>query len=256
MIDRRTDEMTRLAELLPAVKRAPGAPFEEPEERGCEMCGGAGRYEVPVKDEVLPRVVHCEVCLERTFPERKAAWISRSRLPARTATTSRFSTWQPRLNLTSALKAARDFAAQRTPAPHFLTLTGPVGTGKSHLEFAIGWEWLETGKGEVRYWQTEALLDELRRGYRGEGLATDDTYGLLDQVTLCPLLLLDDLGAHAQSGWAVAKLDQIIDARYENERWTVVTTNNPADLSERLQDRLRAGVCILMAGESHRRRAI
>ena len=251
------------------IKRAESgdvAPDAEDEEV-CSHCGGWHfvRVRKPMLEELTaglradPTVIPCPFCFEKWETEYRIEtrkWrISASNLPNGCAQTHRFSTWKSRKNLETAFRFAQQFAALKAPHP-FLTLSGPPGVGKTHLAYAIAWEWLENDRGTVRYWQVPHLLDQLRRGYnREEGRASDDIYSLLDAASGCSLLLLDDLGMQKPSEWATEKLDEIIDLRYAYPRHTVVTTNkDPEEHPERIASRLSEGMCIDMEGPDWRRR--
>lgn len=196
----------------------------------------------------LFRHVLCPNCTAKRREVRRQLLVDASLLPISSAETDRFSTWKRRQSLDLVFRFGQQFAALKTPY-RFLTLSGPVGVGKTFLARAIGWEWLEKDRGTVRYWQVPYFLDQLRRGYsREERQASDDTYSLLDAAIGCSLLLLDDLWMHKTTEWATEKLDEVIDLRYAYERHTVVTTNKlPAEApDERIASRLKQGKCIDM----------
>jgi len=138
---------------------------------------------------------------------------------------------------------------------HFLTFVGEPGTGKTHLSFGIGWDWLETKFELVKYWQVESLLDDLKLGFNAD---TDEKISRFDElmkrVKGVPLLILDDLGLERSTPWARAKLDLIIDHRYINQLRTVVTTNfTPEHLEPRVASRLSEGVVVLMECDDYRK---
>ena len=100
------------------------------------------------------------------------------------------------------------------------------------------------------------MLDELRRGYNEEGERSfDRQFEFLMNVDL---LALDDLGAGKATGWAVEKLEIIIDYRYVNGLPLVVTANAPIDefsfrIASRLQ-RFQAGRIIVIDVPEYRLR--
>jgi DNA replication protein DnaC len=175
-----------------------------------------------------------------------------SNIPPETMTTHRLETWQPRGNEPwwPKIKAY----AQRDYEHPFLTLLGTSGTGKTHIAFAIGWEWLRQGAG-VLYYQTEDLLDALRVGYSKWQSGDPDGYNSVLQFTRnVGLLIIDDLGAQNEKVWATAKLDQIIDYRYVHRKALLVTTNLALGrLTPRIGDRLSEGLLIQLTGESYRK---
>jgi DNA replication protein DnaC len=124
--------------------------------------------------------------------------------------------------LREAYEAALELAEER--GIKWLTLVGPVDTGKSHLAVAICRRWLARGK-PARYVLVPLMLEELRAGYQFEG----EYDRRLEFLLKVPLLVLDDLGTQKPTEWAVEKLMQVIDYRYVNALPLVVTTNKPLD---------------------------
>jgi DNA replication protein DnaC len=175
-----------------------------------------------------------------------------SNIPTVTMTTHRLSTWKHRESEPWWAKITA--YAERDYDHPFVTLIGPRGTGKTHIAFAIGWEWLRQGAG-VLYYHVEDLLDGLRHGYTVWQKGSTDGYEVILEFTRhANLLILDDLGAHNETGWAEVKLDQIVDYRYEHRKPMIATTNLALNrLPERIADRLSEGLLIQLKGESYRK---
>jgi len=170
-----------------------------------------------------------------------------SNIPIVTFKTHRLQTFLPQRGAGEAYQAALDFVSGKAKH-HFLTFVGEPGRGKSHLALGVGWHWLENGLGLVKYWQVEALLDDLRHGFRAD---TDEKMqqfdDLLKRVKAVPLLILDDLGVEQSTPWARAKLDEIIDYRYIRGEKTVFTTNlAPEKLQDRIASRLQEGIVVVL----------
>ncbi len=109
----------------------------------------------------------------------------------------------------------------------WLTLTGPNGSGKTHLAAAIANYCIENGR-PVFFVHVPDLLDDLRSTYAP---TSDMSYSeLFEQVNNAPLLVLDGLGTQSPTPWAQEKLQQIFNRRANAELPTVVTT--AADLAE------------------------
>ncbi len=130
----------------------------------------------------------------------------------------------------AAYRAARAFADN---PKGWLVLTGPGGSGKTHLATAIANRALNQGT-VVMYVSTPDLLDHLRAAFNPASEITYDDF--FDQVRNVPLLVLDDLGAQSSTAWASEKLDQLINHRYNQGMATVISTIVPLD---QLDDRLR-----------------
>lgn len=184
--------------------------------------------------------------------------VKNSHLPAQTRLTHRFGAWKERGELAAAAAACQEFAAGKAPH-HFLTLSGEVGTGKTHLAMAIAWNWLEQGKGPCCYWRVSALLTFLKTGFNSyhDEKEQSETWKEINFMTKCPLLVLDDIGAQAQTDWSWEQIDSIIDARYTASLPLVATMNiGGKDLPQRIYDRLREGQVFILEAESYRARGI
>jgi DNA replication protein DnaC len=129
-------------------------------------------------------------------------------------------------------------AAQRfvTDRQGWLVLSGPSGTGKTHLAAAVGNALVETGQ-PVRFVSVPDLLDHLRSAFDPAVGAQYDEIFL--QAIEAPILVLDDLGAQSSTAWADEKLDQILTHRFNRRLPTLVTTGLPfSELGDRLRTRL------------------
>ena len=103
----------------------------------------------------------------------------------------------------------------------WLVLTGPHGSGKTHLAAAISNHCIEQGR-PVFFVHVPDLLDDLRSTY--SPLSELSYSELFEQVNEAPLLVLDGLGVQSPTPWAQEKLQQIFNRRANSELPTVVTT--------------------------------
>ena len=155
--------------------------------------------------------------------------VFKSELPRRyhNATFDNFKLWMPNeddcRSLELALCTAKEFADGRLPSP-FLWLSGPVGTGKTHLAAAVI-NHRKRVSGEMPLAINVGAIE-----MRDELLRRDDltAYKLREQLCKVPLLVMDDidmvcgrvdLGTFGEPG-----LHRIIRHRYERSMPTVVTT--------------------------------
>jgi DNA replication protein DnaC len=101
-----------------------------------------------------------------------------------------------------------------------LWLMGPVGTGKTTLAMLVSKAALKAGR-SVAIYSLPRLLNEIRDTYRAER----SHIGLLDRLTAVDLLHIDDVGAERSNDWVLEELYSIVNARYEDQRSMVITTN-------------------------------
>jgi DNA replication protein DnaC len=140
--------------------------------------------------------------------------------------------------------------ATNVDAGHGLWLTGSPGTGKTALAMIVSAAAIDAGR-TVAIYSCPRLLSVIRESIdgpaRGSGAGVLD---FLDRLADADLLHIDDLGAEHRTDWVLEQLYTIINARYENERSTLVTSNLAPDelaaqIGERTVSRLE-GMCGLL----------
>lgn len=124
---------------------------------------------------------------------------------------------------TPKMRATVGLAAKWLQEPAWaLVLLGDYGVGKTGL--GIG---LLRAAAERRmvglFVKAPDLLSRVRATYGKNSDATE--LEVLESLRNVPLLMLDDLGADKETDWATAMLFQILDARHDENRKTIVTTN-------------------------------
>jgi DNA replication protein DnaC len=121
------------------------------------------------------------------------------------------------------VSATRRFAQDidaKLDAGRGLWFMGPVGTGKTTLAMLVSKAALRTGR-SVAIYSLPRLLNEIRDTHRAERSHLE----LLDRLTAVDLLHIDDVGAERTTDWVLEELYSIVNARYEDQRSIVVTTN-------------------------------
>ncbi len=103
-----------------------------------------------------------------------------------------------------------------------LLISGPVGTGKTHLAACIANDFLDRLKW-VTFGGVIDLLGRIARSY--SEAAQEEEWQILDELYSVPLLVLDDLGKEKVSEWVEQTLYRVVDSRYRENRPLVVTTN-------------------------------
>lgn len=153
---------------------------------------------------------------------------------------------------TQALEAAQKWLGAKPIDREYavwLVLLGGTGTGKT---VAATWALREAlRQGESAYFRTTSRLSRLS-GF-------DEGARELAMLSECGLLVLDDVGAEAQTAWGSGLLQELLDNRHQGYRRTIITSNLSANdfkarLGERMTDRIREdGYVVTLGGKSLRR---
>lgn len=137
-----------------------------------------------------------------------------------------------------------------------LWLFGDVGTGKTSLAMLVSQQALDAGH-SVAIYSLPRLLAEIRDTFEAD---SEDSYvAFLDRLASVDLLHIDDVGAERTSPWVLEQLYAIVNARYEEEKAVLITTNLERDalaeqITERTVSRLEEMCEILpLFGEDRRR---
>ena len=208
----------------------------------CKVCGGVGwvTHDVPFGHAEFGKAAPC-ICTqaewEAQVPERLVRYSNLGPLARLTFDNlipqGRHPDEESQRRFRAAYEAAKAYAAQPRG---WLVLMGNSGCGKTHLAAAIANHCINM---QIRTYfiVVPELLDHLRATF---GPNNGDTFDeLFEQVRNVPLLILDDLGAQHSSPWALEKLFQLLNHRFNAQLPTVVTTNVPMErLDESLQSRL------------------
>lgn len=113
-------------------------------------------------------------------------------------------------------------------------ITGPAGTGKTHMAVATTLRWIAARGYGARFLVVPEWLQEIKGGF-GSG----DSSTLLFRAQRAKLLVMDDLGAELATDWVQDTVYSVINHRYNEMLPTVVTTNlNLSELSSKYHDRL------------------
>lgn len=98
---------------------------------------------------------------------------------------------------------------------------GGTGTGKTHMAVAILQDLLEKGQSGL-FCVVPSLMNELRKLIMGD---SGKFYKLIDDLTSCDVLVLDDLGAEKATDKSGEWLYMIINERYISNKRTLITSN-------------------------------
>ncbi len=133
---------------------------------------------------------------------------------------TRFPNYRPSENesLQTVWESAHRFADE---PEGWMLILGESGCGKTHLAAAVANTALRDGLNAF-FAVVPDLLDHLRASFApGRGEPGYDE--LFDEVRNAGLLVLDDLGSHSSSSWAVEKLFQIANYRASQRLPTIIT---------------------------------
>jgi DNA replication protein DnaC len=116
-----------------------------------------------------------------------------------------------------------------------LWFEGSVGTGKTTLAMLVSRAALDAGR-SVAIYSLPRLLAEIRATFQD---GSESTYvDFLDRLAAVDLLHIDDVGAERSSEWVLEQLYAIVNARYEEERSMIITTNiEMEDLEKQIGER-------------------
>lgn len=206
----------------------------------CSLCHGTGFITTPPSERYPQGASAPCPCVRRALQRRRlAALMQQSGLDRETILRWSFDSFCPaaaradeagRRTLARTKEACQAFALNPCG---WLVLSGPCGSGKSHLAYAIAGARLRARR-PVYIASVPVLLQALRDGYNASSLPTPSEPGRppslpfsqrLAAVRDAELLILDDLGAENSTPWTTDVLFQIIDYRHIRRLPLVVTTN-------------------------------
>jgi DNA replication protein DnaC len=144
-----------------------------------------------------------------------------------------FETFEANTPERKAIKAAseayaRNFAqklprrGEPLPGRNGFLVTGPNGTGKTHMAAAIANHLLNRGIAAICMAERD-LLGRIKRAYSHGGCC--DESAVLELYKSAKLLIIDDMGKEKPSEWTLSTLYAIIDGRYERAMPLIATTN-------------------------------
>jgi DNA replication protein DnaC len=139
-----------------------------------------------------------------------------------------------------AYDVCKAYAKKLSPATtRGLYIFGPVGVGKSHLGVGI----IKTAFQKGLYGaviNVPSTLRKIRDSFKDHSVVVQDEVYAKKRF----VVLLDDIGAENATPWAIETIYSIVDARYESNLPTIITSNcSPAELTKdigaRSTDRIR-----------------
>ena len=117
----------------------------------------------------------------------------------------------------------------KEPSEGFL-FYGRPGTGKTMLGCIMLNElMLHRGRPGRFLNLSRKYFQQLRDTYSEDSERYGQTWQIIDALCKMPYLVLDDFGVQRGTEWEQEMLYDLVDARYSEERFTIVTTNQPLD---------------------------
>ena len=183
--------------------RAAGLSFDEPEPRTCPHCGAA-------LDPLGAALAG------------KVAWVSAAPCPCEGAAREREAEERRRAAL-----AAKEEAARREKALSRAGIPRRYWAAEADRP-----EFAEAGY-DVAFTTAKGMLERVKATFDEGG-----TEAAVARYAKCDVLVLDDLGKEDATEWSVGTVFSVLDARYEDMRPTIVTSNYaPGALADRLARR-------------------
>lgn len=144
----------------------------------------------------------------------------------------------------------------------WLYIYGPAGTGKTHLAASALAAFVAAG-GSGRFVSLVDLLGRMRRSFGRDG---ENDYDILESYRSARLLVVDDLGTEKSTPWGIQVLTDLVNARYESGKATIITSNfgisklasrlalpDEEIAAERIVDRIvGSSIIVNLDGDSHR----
>jgi DNA replication protein DnaC len=193
----------------------------------CPLCEGTGWKTLPATASARRdrRVTRCDCQLRA----RTGTLLAAARIPRRYehCELASYTTDLPGANpsLALALISASKFAQEYDPREGAgLLIIGKIGTGKTHLAVGIIKELLNKGI-PCLFYDYRELLKEIQNSYNTTVQTTE--LDVLRPVFETDVLVLDELGAVKPTEWVGDTVSLILNARYNDNRTTIITTNLP-----------------------------
>jgi DNA replication protein DnaC len=211
--------------------------------KDCPDCGGTGLIRQVRKEN--GREYEVVAPCARASMQRRVTQFNAAHLPAVHAQASLESYRASNAEQHRAVQVAREFS-HRWPQIRGFMLSGPVGTGKTHLLCAtLKHLSLELGV-RTSYVEISLLYSTIRRGFQ-EGRSGGEIIGPLSQVDV---LAIDELGKGRGTQFELDTLDELIARRYNAGKVTLFATNYSLKAPEERAQRGYVGTeAVLEAGK-------
>ncbi len=129
-----------------------------------------------------------------------------------------------------------------------ILFTGSVGVGKTHLAVGILRGLVEKGI-SCRFYEYRSLLKEIQNSYDPNTQTSE--MSILESLFDHEVIVLDELGAARPSEWVQDTIGLIINARYNDKKLTILTTNYPDERRQDAEDTLADRIGLRLRSRLH-----
>ncbi len=142
----------------------------------------------------------------------------------------------PKKRMEKTLEFCRNYAENFSSESPSILMDGGTGLGKTHLSLAIAGRVTERGFGVI-YGSAPDILGAIERERFSSQYRQDSE--ILDRLTNCDLLILDDLGTEFSNQFTKTTVYNLINARMIRHKATIINTNlSIGELGKEYSDRL------------------
>ncbi len=151
-----------------------------------------------------------------------------------------------------ALVRCKNFVLDETALPHRnagdgIFMSGPNGTGKTHLAIAIMRSLTLAGELDWYFIKAPKLLMAIRRAYKEEYAQTEEE--LIERFVNYKYLVIDELGVEKVTDWSLQTLYLIIDGRSDSLKSTIITSNlSLVEIKQRIEARIASRIVGMSRG--------
>jgi DNA replication protein DnaC len=210
----------------------PPAPTTIPDACPLGLCDGSGF----VVDDATNTATDCRCRAQRVSRARARSLSGAIPRKYRGVSFDRPPVTQIAPAITAAVKRYVNRIDDQLDAGRGLWFHGSVGTGKTTLAMLVSRHAIEAGR-SVAIYSLPRLLADIRKTVNDDDRSRSYV-DLIDRLGAVDLLHIDDVGAEKTSAWVLEQLYAIVNARYEDERSIVITTNLERDaLAEQINER-------------------
>lgn len=161
---------------------------------------------------------------------RNAQLPAKARMKFRDALRDRAPDGTPAPRVAKVRRYIEQLAASKAPPKRGLFLHGIPGTGKTFLACVILNELiLRRGRAGRFVSLSRGFFHRLRDTFSEDSDRHGQAYQMLEELVSIPYMVIDDLGVQRGTDWEEEVLYDLVDGRYADERFTIVTTNAPLE---------------------------